>query len=294
MRILVTGGTGFVGTALTKSLSSEGHEIVLLTRRDVPPPGKELPIEWLAGIDAIVNMAGESIAGSRWTDSYKKRIRQSRIPLTQALVNACGDAAKKGLPVPKVLVSFSAVGYYGTDPSTDFDEQSPPGNSWLAQVARDWELATVGPSEAKVRLVILRLGVVLGPGGFLQRLAPPFRLFAGGPAGDGRQWISWIHRDDVVDVVVKALCDESMQGVYNLTAPEPVTMDQMASAIGRALGRPSWLRVPSPVLRLLLGEMADELVLNGQRVLPKRLSESGFSFKYPDLFEAVRASFQND
>lgn len=294
MRILVTGGTGFVGTALTKSLRSEGHEIVFLTRRDVPPPGKELPMKWLAGIDAIVNMAGESIAGNRWTDSYKKRISQSRIPLTQAIVEACGDAAKKGLPVPRVMVSFSAVGYYGTDSSADFDEQSPPGNSWLAQVARDWELATTGTSEAKIRLVILRLGVVLGPGGFLQRLASPFRFFTGGPAGDGQQWISWIHRDDVVAVVEKALGDPTMQGAYNLTAPEPATMDQMASAIAFALGRPSWLRVPAPVLRLLFGEMADELILNGQRVLPKRLSEEGFSFKHPVLSEAVSASFQKD
>jgi hypothetical protein len=294
MRILVTGGTGFVGTALTESLSSEGHGIVLLTRRDVPPPGKELPMEWLDGIDAIVNMAGESIAGNRWTDSYKRRIRQSRIPLTQAIVKACGDAVKKGLPVPRVLVSFSAVGYYGTDPSADFDEQSPPGKSWLAQVARDWEMATEGTSDAKVRLVILRLGVVLGPGGFLQRLAPAFRLFAGGPAGDGRQWISWVHRDDVVAVVEKAIGDATMQGVYNLTVPEPATMAQMASAIGMALGRPSWLRVPSFVLRLLLGEMADELILNGQRVLPKRLAEAGFSFQHPELSEAVKASFPND
>jgi hypothetical protein len=128
----------------------------------------------------------------------------------------------------------------------------------------------------------------------LQRLAPPFRLFAGGPAGDGRQWISWIHRDDVVDVVGKALCDATMQGVYNLTSPEPASMNQMAAAIAKALGRPAWLSVPAAVLRLLFGEMADELILNGQRVLPKRLSEAGFSFKYPVLSEAVNASFQSD
>lgn len=293
MRILVTGGTGFIGNSLTKSLKDQGHEVVLLTRRDVPPPGADLPAEFLERVDAIVNMAGENIAGGRWTESNKRRIRHSRIHLTEALANACRAAAEKGLPVPGVMISFSAVGYYGTDPSAVFTEKSPPGAGWLPRVAQDWEAAASGAVTAGVRLVIFRLGVVLGPGGFLQRLAPPFRFFTGGPAGSGKQWISWIHRDDVVAVVINALTDERLKGPYNLTTPDPVTMDRMSAAIGMALERPSWLRIPGFVLRLLFGEMAEELILKGQRALPVRLSETGYRFLYPDLQAAVEAAFRD-
>ena len=291
MRILLTGGTGFVGTALNEALKSQGHETVLLTRHDVPPPGVALAPHWLRGVDAIVNMAGESIAGGRWTAAYKQKIRDSRIVLTRALAEACCAAAANGQPMPKVLVSFSAVGYYGTHPTQQFDEQSPAGDSWLCGVARDWEAAAAVVGSAGVRLVVLRLGVVLGPGGFLARLATPFRLFFGGPAGAGTQPISWIHRDDVVAVVSQALTDAAMQGPYNLTAPQPATMDEMAAAIGEALQRPSWLRTPAFPLRLLFGEMADELILNGQRVLPTRLQAAGYSFRHPELRAAVRSAF---
>ena len=291
MRILLTGGTGFVGTALTRQLQSQGHETVLLTRRDAPTPGAALAPQWIDGIDAMVNMAGESIAGGRWTAAYKQKVRDSRIVLTQALADACRAAALSGKPVPKVLVSFSAVGYYGTHPTKSFDEQSPAGDSWLSGVARDWEAAAGSVASAGVRLVVLRLGVVLGPGGFLHRLATPFRLFIGGPAGAGTQPISWIHRDDVVAVVSQALTDAAMQGSYNLTSPQPATMDEMAAAIGNALHRPSWLRTPALPLRLLFGEMADELILKGQRVLPTRLQAAGYSFRHPELRAAVRSAF---
>ncbi len=291
MRILLTGGTGFVGAALNEALKSQGHETVLLTRHDAPPPGAALSAHWLRGVDAIVNMAGESIAGGRWTPTYKQKIRDSRIVLTRALAEACCAAAASGRPTPKVLVSFSAVGYYGTHPTQQFDEQSPVGDSWLCGVARDWEEAAAVVGSAGVRLVVLRLGVVLGPGGFLARLATPFRLFVGGPAGAGTQPISWIHRNDVVAVVGKALTDAAMQGPYNLTAPQSTTMDEMAAAIGDALQRPSWLRTPELPLRLLFGEMADELILNGQRVLPSRLQAAGYSFQYPELRAAVRNAF---
>ncbi len=291
MRILLTGGTGFVGSALNEALKSQGHETVLLTRHDVPAPGAALATQWLDGIDVVVNMAGESIAGGRWTAAYKQKIRDSRISLTRALAEACSAAAANGQPTPKVLVSFSAVGYYGTHPTQSFDEQSPAGDSWLCGVARDWEAAAARVGEAGVRLVVLRLGVVLGPGGFLARLATPFRLFVGGPAGAGTQPISWIHRDDVVAVVGRTLTDAAMKGPYNLTAPQPATMNEMASAIGDALQRPSWLRTPALPLRLLFGEMADELILNGQRVLPTRLQAAGYSFRHPELRAAVRSAF---
>ena len=294
MRILLTGGTGFVGTALTKALKSQGHETVLLTRRDAPLPGMALSPHWLDGVDAVVNMAGESIAGSRWTTAYKQKIRDSRIMLSRALAEACCDLARQGKPGPRVFVSFSAVGYYGTHPSQQFSEQSPAGASWLCGVAQDWEAAVAGVAETGCRLVVLRLGVVLGPGGFLARLATPFRFFVGGPAGDGKQPISWIHRDDVVAIVSQALTDSTMQGPYNVTAPKAVTMNEMAAAIGAALHRPSWLPVPAFSLRLLFGEMADELILNGQRVLPTRLQAAGYTFKYPDLLLAVRNSFADN
>lgn len=294
MRILVTGGTGFIGKALVSSLQGQGHEIVLLTRRDVPVPGMPLPPEKLAGVDVIVNMAGEGIAAGRWTDGYKKKIRDSRIPLTRSLVDACLTAYNRQQEVPQTFISFSAVGYYGTHPAADFNERTRPGTSWLANVAKDWETEATRVQEAGVRLVILRLGVVLGPGGFLERLAAPFRFFAGGPVGNGRQWISWIHRDDVVAVIARVITDPTMRGAYNVTAPRPATMDEMAAAIGAALHRPSWLRVPALPLRLLFGEMAEELILNGQRVLPERLREINYLYLQPELQAAVMKSFEKE
>ena len=291
MRILVTGGTGFIGKALGSRLAEQGHETVLLSRHDVPAPGMRLPAEQFAGVDAIVNMAGESIAGSRWTNSYKHKIRDSRLTVTRCLADTCLELANQGIAIPKTFVSISAVGYYGNHPTADFTEQSPAGAGWLANVAKDWEAEAGRVEAAGVRQVVLRLGVVLGPGGFLDRLKTPFLLFAGGPAGSGQQWISWIHRDDVISVIEKALTDVTLQGAYNLTAPAPVTMDEMAAAIGTALHRPSWLRTPSWLLRLLLGEMAEELILKGQRVLPERLRSSGFVYRQPELQSAVTDSF---
>jgi uncharacterized protein (TIGR01777 family) len=290
MRILVTGGTGFIGKALVKALEGQGYEILLLSRRDIALPDKSLLSDKLSGVDAVVNMAGESIAGSRWTDTYKQKIRDSRILLTRSLADACLKLAASGQETPKVFISFSAVGYYGTHPAADFTEQGAAGSSWLAKVARDWEVEAARVQEAGIRLVILRLGVVLGPGGFLERIALPFRFFLGGPAGSGRQWISWIHRDDVVAVIQKALVETKMLGAYNLTAPRPATMEEMSAAIGSALGRPSWLRTPALPLRLLFGEMADELILQGQRALPERLIEMKYSFLQPELRAAVTKS----
>ena len=294
MRVLVTGGTGFIGKALVSDLQGRGHEVVLLTRRDIPAPGVALSPELISGVDAIVNMAGESIAGARWTASYKNKIRDSRLQLTRSLVDACLESAAKGQVVPKTLISFSAVGYYGTHPAADFTERSQPGTSWLAGVARDWEAEAARAKDVGIRLVILRLGVVLGPGGFLERISLPYRFFAGGPAGDGRQWISWIHRDDVVEVTARALSDLEMQGAYKVTAPQPATMGEMSAAVGAALARPSWLRVPAVALRILFGEMAEELILQGQRVIPERLLALGYSFRHSQLQTAVKKSFEKE
>ena len=294
MRILITGGTGFIGTALVEELRRQGHEPVLLTRRDFSSQEASLPQERLDGVRAVINMAGESIAGSRWSEAYQGRIRVSRIRLTRQLADAVRGAAAAGQHVPEVFISFSAVGVYGTHPTADFTESSPPGATWLAGVARDWEREAERAGAAGSRLVILRLGVVLGPGGFLGRLAVPFRWFVGGPAGDGRQWISWIHRDDVVALIVRALEDPLMEGIYNVTTPQPATMEEMAAAIGKALGRPSWCRVPALPLRLLYGEMADELILQGQRVLPERLAAMQYPFIHPVLLPAVKSSLKKD
>ena len=290
MRVLVTGGTGFIGRALVEKLTAVGHEVRLLTRRDLPAPDQPLPPSILFGVDAIVNMAGESIAGGRWTKAYKQKLRDSRIVLTQKLADACVAAVAANTAAPAVFVNFSAVGYYGTHPTADFTESSPPGTSWLATVARDWETAAGLVCKVGVRLVVLRLGVVLGPGGFLERLALPFRCFVGGPAGTGRQWISWIHRDDVIAAVTRAIADPEMTGAYNLVAPQAATMNEMAAAIGTALNRPSWLRTPELPLKLLFGEMADELILNGQRVAPRRLQQMGYAFSQPELRAAVKKS----
>lgn len=290
MRILITGGTGFIGALLTQRLRERGDEVVLLTRRDFPAAGQALPKNALEGIDAIVNMAGENIAGGRWTDDYKKKIRDSRVLTTRALVEACIAAKQEERPTPAAFVSFSAVGFYGTHPSADFTEASPAGGSWLAGVTKEWEAEARRAETVRVRTVIFRLGVVLGPGGFLERLKKPFRLFAGGPAGGGKQWISWIHREDAVELVLKALDDSSMRGPFNATAPEPATMDEMSSAIGAALKKPAWLPAPAFALRLAFGEMADELILGGQRVLPERLRQCGFAYSHPSLREAVSHS----
>lgn len=287
MKIAMTGSTGFIGTALTGVLRSRGHEVTGLSRRELDGSSDlKLP----QGTEALINMAGENIAGGRWTEAYRKKIRDSRIITTRSLVRACLDQAALGVPLPKVLVSFSAVGYYGTHPSAEFHETNLPGKSWLSQVAHDWEQEASRVEAVGIRLVILRLGVVLGPGGFLERMKTPFLFFAGGPAGSGQQWISWIHRDDVLAVVEKALESPAMQGAYNLTSPEPATMNEMAAAIGAALHRPSWLPTPAFMLRLAFGEMADELILQGQRALPFRLREMGYVYVYPSLSAAVADS----
>ena len=292
MRVLVSGGTGFIGQLLTRKLQERGDEIVLFPRQDQSTGESVLSPQILDGVDGIVNMAGENIANGRWTENKKKRIRDSRVSTTRTLVEACVEAKKEGRSTPHSFVSISAVGFYGTDPSADFTEASPAGTSWLAQVTKDWEAEARRAETVWVRTVILRLGVVLGPGGFLSKMRPPFMMFAGGPAGNGKQWISWIHRDDVVSLILTALDDSSMRGPYNATAPEPVTMKEMSSAIGKALSRPSWLSAPSFALRLLYGEMADELILSGQRVLPERLHQFGYAYAHPELYRAVADAYR--
>jgi len=296
MKVVVTGGTGFLGGPLVNGLRGDGHEVVVLTRRAARGPGE---VQWApaAGLDvwarsfegagAVVNLAGEPIAEGRWTASRKRAILASRLEATSAVVGALRAAGAAGA----ALLSGSAIGYYGTPGDDPLDERSPPGSDFLATVCREWEAEALEAS-AHARVLLLRTGLVLaGGGGALQQLALPFHFFAGGPLGSGRQVMSWIHRDDWIAMVRWALAHPDLHGPLNLTAPAPVTNREMASALGRALHRPSFMPAPGFALRLALGEMADAMVLNGQRVLPRVAQTNGFAFRYETVDAALRAIY---
>jgi uncharacterized protein len=290
MRVLVTGGTGFVGAPLCHALRGAGHAVHVVTRH--PEAADGTGVAWddigqaVREAEAVVNLAGEPIAARRWTEERKRRIRDSRVEATRRLVAAIAASE----PRPAVLLSASAVGYYGPHGDEPLDETAGPGSDFLAQVCTAWESEALGAERAGVRVVRLRLGVVLAAdGGALARMLPPFRAFVGGPIGSGRQWMSWIHRDDVTGLVVAALENDRWHGAVNATAPEPVTNAGFARALGRTLSRPAVLRTPATVLRLALGEMA-EMLLTGQRVLPRVAEERGYRWRYPTLAPALRAS----
>jgi hypothetical protein len=291
-KIIVAGGTGLLGTALVGALQDDRHIVVVLTRR----PTRDNEVRWspqyaeglwtsaLDNAHAVINLAGASIAGGRWTTARKAAIRDSRIQATGALVKAI---AASGQP-PPIFISSSAVGYYGSRGDEPVTETTAPGSDFLAHVCRDWEAAASQLSPA-ARVVLLRSGVVLARhGGALPQMALPFKLFAGGPAGSGRQFMSWIHLHDWVATVKWALASQHIAGPLNVTAPEPVTNEDFSRSLGRVLGRPAWLKAPSFALRLMLGEMADALILGGQRVLPAVAQQHGFAFQYPTLESALR------
>lgn len=291
-KIIVAGGTGLLGTALVGALQDDRHMVVVLTRR----PTRDNEVRWspqyaeglwtsaLDNAHAVINLAGASIAGGRWTTARKAAIRDSRMQATGALVKAI---AASGQP-PPIFISSSAVGYYGSRGDEPVTETTAPGSDFLAHVCRDWEAAASQLSPA-ARVVLLRSGVVLARhGGALPQMALPFKLFAGGPAGSGRQFMSWIHLHDWVATVKWALASQHIAGPLNVTAPEPVTNEDFSRSLGRVLGRPAWLKAPSFALRLMLGEMADALILGGQRVLPAVAQQHGFAFQYPTLESALR------
>ena len=290
MRVMVAGGTGFVGEPLCQALRAEGHT-VLLVSRDSAHAGQRA-IGWDAvpvavnDVDAIVNLSGESIAAHRWSGAQKMRIIESRVSTTRALVDAVGAAQSR----PTVLVNASAVGFYGPRGDEVLDETAGPGTGFLSKVCQAWEGEAMRAEALGMRVVRLRLGVVLATdGGALARMLPPFRAFVGGPLGDGRQWMSWIHRDDVTGLVLDALAKDGYRGAVNATAPQPVTNRNFSKTLGATLARPSLLRAPAAVLRLALGEMAD-MLLTGQRVVPAVAERLGYRFRYPQLIAALRAS----
>ena len=299
MKIAITGATGLVGSQLVARLQQK-NQILVFTRnlnkaRQVFPASAFPNVEtvqytpqesgdWqqrISGCDAVINLAGEPIA-ERWSPQQKQAIMESRQIGTRKLVEAIAMAEQK----PQVLVSSSAVGYYGTSETATFDETSSAGNDFLAQVCQNWEQEAQKVTEYGVRLVIFRLGIVLANGGALGKMIGPFKMFAGGPIGSGKQWFSWIHRDDLVNLIVRAVEREDMSGVYNATAPNPVRMKKLCQTLGEVMNRPSWLPVPDFVLEILLGDGAI-VVLEGQQVLPKQTQATGYSYQYPELKPAL-------
>jgi hypothetical protein len=301
MKVAITGATGFVGSRLVERLHAEGNQILVFSRnaakaKQVFPantyPNLEIipytPTEsgsWqqsIAGCDAVVNLSGEPIAEKRWTPEQKQTILNSRKIGTQKIVEAINQAN----PKPSVLVNSSAIGYYGTSETAAFDETSSAGNDFLSTVCQEWETEAQKVKDSGTRLVIVRTGIVLGMGGALAKMLPPFKMFAGGPIGTGRQWFSWIHRDDLVNLILFALNHSEIEGVLNGTAPNPVRMNELAQTLGEVLNRPSWLPVPSFVLEGLLGDGA-QVVLEGQQVLPKRTLSQSFEYQYSTLKPAL-------
>ncbi len=295
MKVAITGATGFVGSRLVEKLLARGDEVVIFTRRSPASIPKAAAVQvvqyrplesgdWqqaIAGCDAVVNLAGEPIAEQRWTAEQKKIILDSRQIGTQKIVEAIQQAESK----PQVLINASAIGYYGASTTAKFDESSPAGNDFLAEVCQKWETSA---QQTPTRLVTLRLGIVLGNGGALAKMIPAFKMFVGGPIGSGEQWFSWIHLDDVVSLILTALDDQSMAGVFNATAPHPVRMKELSQKLGEVMGRPSWMPVPGFVLDALLGEGAT-VVLEGQQALPSAALSRGFSFQYPEIGTALQA-----
>ncbi|CAM8901586.1 unnamed protein product [Rhodiola kirilowii] len=297
LTVSVTGATGFIGQHLVKKLQADDHQVRVLTRTRskalVIFPAKEYPgvivaeeKEWkdcIQASNAVVNLAGLPIS-TRWSSEIKKEIKQSRLRVTSKvvdLINSSPEAVR-----PSVLVSATAVGYYGTSETQVFDERSPSGNDYLAEVCREWEGEALKVNK-DVRLALIRIGVVLGKeGGALAKMIPLFMMFAGGPLGSGEQWFSWIHVDDIVNLIYEAIRNPSYEGVINGTAPNPVRLGEMCDHLGKVMGRPSWLPVPDFALKAVLGEGAS-VVLEGQKVIPARAKELGFKFKYPHVREAL-------
>lgn len=297
MRVLITGATGFIGRALVPILRREGHQLIALVRSEerarsllgtevetvALSSGGHTLREALERSDAVVNLAGESIMGGRWTEARRRVLVESRVQLTKQLVSAIAEAR----PRPKTLISGSAVGYYGDRGSEVLHESSPGSNDFLARLCQDWEAAAQLAEGSGLRVMTLRTGVVLGrDGGAIAQMLPPFRFGVGGPVGSGRQYMPWIHLHDLVRVITTALTADRYEGTVNGVAPEQATNREFASALGRALHRPAVLPVPALALKVIFGEAAGVL-LGSQRVEPRRLRELGFTYRFPTLDQAV-------
>jgi uncharacterized protein (TIGR01777 family) len=298
MHIVIAGGSGFLGSALARTLAAEGHQVSILTRQ--PPaaapaqPGISF-VQWnpdgtagpwasvVDGATALINLAGESIGARRWSPAQKQKLRDSRLRATHSLTAAIRQAAR---PLA-AFISGSAVGYYGDRGDETITEVSPPGTDFLAGLAKEWEAAANEAANVN-RVALVRTGIVLDrKGGALPKMLPPFQMFLGGPFGSGTQYMPWIHKDDWVRMVSWMITAEGARGPLNATSPSPVTNSEFSRALGLALKRPSLLPAPAFALRLALGEMADALLLSGQRALPVRATDLGFSFRYSNIDEAL-------
>ncbi len=310
MRLLLLGCTGFVGKELVPALLKQGHELCIISRKNINNLKINIPLDkfkflkidlskkqnWsnenllsnLKNSDGIINLIGEPIADKKWTNIQKEEIKKSRINTTKFLM----ETLKKSRINPKVIVNGSAIGFYGTSLTQEFNENSESGNDFLANLCNKWEEVANGKPFFS-RLVIFRIGIVLeAEGGALGKMLPVFKIGLGGPIGDGNQWMSWIHRSDLCGLIIKALVDKQFSGVYNAVAPEPVLMKYFSKTLGRCLKRPDLLPVPGSILKLLLGDGA-KLVLEGQKVISIKLQEKIYKFKYPLLEKAIYASTKN-
>jgi len=305
MRVLITGATGFIGTNLCELLLKEGHKIVALTRNVESAPktlGERVEcVQWDAktteGLEehveraeVVINLTGENLAGGPWTESYKERIVNSRVNSGNAISKAIKAAGKK----PKVLLQASAVGYYGSRGDEELSESSSAGSGFLADVVKQWEGSVKEVEKENVRVVYLRSGVVLGRGeGMLGKMTLPFKLFAGGSVGSGKQWLSWIHIADEVNAIRFLMERDDLSGIFNLVGPNPVQMAEFTRQFGNALNRPSWLPVPEIAIKLIFGQMGEETVLGSQKVSSKKLSEAGYIFQFPELSAALDDLFSD-
>lgn len=294
MTILITGASGLIGKAVAKSLSANGHELLLAGRGE---PKTQNQIKWtveegfdeaarerLEGIDAVIHLAGESIAGLRWTDEKKKAIRESRVTGTHNLINELAKLKRK----PDVLISASAIGFYGDRGDEIVTETSPPGDTFLSEVCREWEIESRRAEDLGIRTVLLRNAIVLSKdGGALGTMLTPFKLGVGGIVGSGKQWMSWVSLDDVVSIINLALEDEKLRGAVNVTSPNPVTNEEFTKTLGEVLYRPTIIPLPEFAVNLVFGEMGDALLIDSTRVEPKRLIDAGYKFKFTDLRSAL-------
>ncbi len=296
MQIVIAGGTGFLGRALARQLESRGDRVVVLTRTARaagqvawnPTEQAGAWVDAVASADVVVNLAGEPVDAGRWTPERKRALIDSRVGTTAALVERLAQRGSSA-----ALINASAIGFYGAHADEPLDESAGPGDDFLARLCVEWE-ATARRAEASRRVVLLRTGLVLDRhDGALPRMALPFQLFAGGPLGSGRQYWSWIHRDDWVGLVVRAIDADTVRGPLNLSAPTPVTNREFARTLGRVLHRPGFMPAPAVALRLALGEMADAMILNGQRVLPAQALRAGYAFRWPQLEPALRDLYRD-
>ena len=292
MRVAIAGGTGFLGSVLAGLLEDNGHEVLILTRRPAAGNSRLIgyltdgarPEQELGPVDALVNLAGTSINSGRWTERRKQDILTSRIAATDEVVRIIRSMKNK----PGVLVNASAIGLYPTSETAIYNEEGPAGNDFLADVVKTWEHRAAEARKDGVRTVFMRFGVILGKDdGALPLIALPYRLFAGGTVGSGRQWVSWIHVLDAARAILFAIENEAVSGAVNAVAPNPLRMKDFGRSVGRVLGRPHFLPVPAFALKAALGEKS-KLVLEGQRVAPSKLGRHGFRFRFPDADEALR------